>query len=161
MKKVLRLSWGYVKFNAFPLFSLALLAAYVISAYQLPSRSTFFPQLIITYVFIPVLLGNIIYDMIGFRNAYGQSLSSQSPKRLLDGTDIKKYIGIVLTTFYIVLIPLVGFYICTAIFLLCFTAVLERQKYLHHAIYILVMDGSIYILFERWLGIDIPRGILF
>ncbi|MBI4537204.1 MAG: tripartite tricarboxylate transporter TctB family protein [candidate division NC10 bacterium] len=153
---------NYLKQNGFCILALLFLVAYWQSAKDLPLRSTYFPRLIMTYVFIPILLWNIVGSIVDLRKRPGkEALPEGAETSGFDSHDMKKVIGIVLTFLYILLISRLGFYVSSTLYFLSFIFLLNIRNHLKTVLYILLMNGFMYMAFERWLGIQIPRGLLF
>ena len=156
----------YLKNNLFCIISLIFLITYWLSARELPDESWPFPRLIITYVFIPLILWNIVASIVELKNNLKKRFKTQEikdnhDKSGLDRKEIQKIIGLSITLVYVILISRLGFYISTTLYLLSFNYLLEIRSIYKTILYVLLINGSIYILFERWLGIAIPSGILF
>ena len=160
IKEVIRL---YLKKYLFLLIAIIFLAVYYFSAKSLPGSAIHFPRLIITYVYIPVVLWNLIGSFFEIKEKLPKQVKKvkATAQKEFDMGEIKKAIGLVFIFVYIFFIPRFGFFASTSVYLAAFSFLLGIRSPIKAGFYILIINSFIYFLFAKWLGISFPSGILF
>jgi hypothetical protein len=118
--------------------------------------SRFFPQLLAIFLLILSAL-QIIH---GLKLARTASRSADSQKSMFG---LKVILTIGLIAVYILLMPVVGFLIMTALYLFCQIVLLmppDIKNYLLAAEIAVVFSVGVYFLFVQGLTLILPRGIL-
>ncbi len=152
----------YFKKGVFLIIASIFLLSYWFSAGKLPRGATLYPRLIITYAFIPVLLWNLISSVFDFlKEVKKKGDDVNIVKKGLDTADIKKVVGMVITLVYVLLIPRLGFFVSTTLFLAAFLYLLEIRNLFKAISYVILIEGFIYFIFIKWLGTIVPSGLLF
>ena len=70
------------------------------------------------------------------------------------------FISLALTVIYFIMMKYLGFFVSTTVFMLV-TLVYLRVPMLHTAIAIVAVDVLIYLAFVQFLGVRLPKGLLF
>ena len=76
------------------------------------------------------------------------------------GQWIKPLLAFVLTVIYALLIPRLGFIPATALFLVLWLKVVEREGSLRTAIVAIAVTGLMWVVFEKLLRVPLPNGML-
>jgi len=123
-----------------------------------PIGPGFYPTLVLVFMGV-TSVALIVQDILAQRRA--------APRDRPTPEQAKRAYGLVLAAFiivigYIVLLPLLGFRISTAIFVAVFQAALERPTTLRQwAIQLAIAVAAAaltYLVFERYLSVLLPRG---
>jgi len=160
VKRVVQL---YLKNHLFILISILFLVVYYFSAHRLHASATVFPRYIINYVFIPVLLWNLIGSFFEIKD----KLQNQVKKVELIGQkesdfgETKKIVSLIFLFVYIFFIIRLGFIISTSLFLVAFSYFMGIRNFIKIVLFVLIIDTFIYFIFFKWLMIELPSGILF
>lgn len=123
-----------------------------ISAREMPEDTQVYTVTVISlFALFGALL--VVFSIINRKKPGGRALSILTVKNP------------VLSTFfvaaYLVLIPLLGFYVASAVFMVAFMLFLGARTPKSIAVAIIAMLLFIYILFTVQLRVPLPRGILF
>ena len=70
------------------------------------------------------------------------------------------FISLALTIIYFIMMKYLGFFVSTTVFMLV-TLVYLRVPVLHTVIAIVAVDVLIYLAFVQFLGVRLPKGLLF
>lgn len=140
------------------LLGILFLAAYIM-AFEFPEGAREYPQ----YV---SLIGCILCIVAAVSSAWKKWRArkcSPSPKDE-EGTPVNKFrmcVFFAALTAYVLLVPVIGFYTCTAVYLVSLMTYLKRPIKLYYFIVAAVFLGFVYLVFGQFLHIQMPRGILF
>lgn len=123
---------------------------------SLPEASRAFPHLI-GYLMIGLGLLEILRIGIAGQNA-AEKLQDNQPKERIDMASVWKFIG--LTAVYVVLLPIVGFYVTTLAFMIFGIRFLGVDKIWAYLIVPVAVVGLLYFAFTTQLRIPLPSGLL-
>lgn len=123
---------------------------------SLSEASRAFPQLI-GYLMIGLGILDVLRMGIAGRNAAEKAQSDQSDARI-DLTTIWKFIGA--TLLYVVLIPIIGFYVTTFAFLVGGIRLLGVRQLWAYILVPVITTGILYYGFNVQLRTPLPGGIL-
>ena len=70
------------------------------------------------------------------------------------------FVSLAAVVAYVLLINFLGFYLATALFLIGLLLYL-KVPYLHTAIAVAVILALVYFAFARFLGVKLPKGLIF
>jgi putative tricarboxylic transport membrane protein len=125
-----------------------------------PIGPGFYPALVLGFMALTSLV-LVLQDVVAQRRA--APVEAHEPA----ATQPKRNYGLVLASFvtvalYVAVLPLLGFRIATALFVVAFQIVLERPTSLRQwAIQVAIAVGTAavtYLVFERYLSVILPRG---
>ncbi len=111
---------------------------------KFPARDSFWPQGIIVFLIILCSLN---------------MFSSQPVQRAAQRVRVVLYIA--LTLIYIFVSEYLGYFISTTLFILLSLVFLNERKWFKIVLIPIVTSVVIYFVFFRFLGVPLPRGILF
>jgi hypothetical protein len=154
--------YNYVKQHLFLLLVTVFFCVYYINIQQLPEKALFLPQLLM-YIVIPAVLWNVIASIYDFKTKLPQSTKANNKEKSSSSAlwETKKYIIIALILFYLVLVPFLGFFIASSIYMVIGVWLLGIKQAKAILIYILIIDLFLYLTFVFWVGINLPTGILY
>jgi len=158
IKKYLRF---LVKNYLFAVIALVFTCVYWWSAKDLPAKSLDFPKALLL-ILIPLFIWNGVNSVRQFRQTLADKATPEDEKwdcRL--HITFPKLLVTGLTLFYMLLIPIFGFLICTVVYLAAVSFYLGIRKPLPLVLFSVLVTGALYAIFAMWLHIRLPSGILF
>lgn len=150
-----------IKNYLFALIALAFSVVYWLSAKDLPPKALDFPKAIFM-VLIPLFLWNGVNSVREFRQTLSDTELEEARK--WDCTlhiTRQKVIVTLLTAAYTLLIPIVGFFICSIIYLAVLAFYLGIRRPVALVLFSVLFTAAIYGVFVLWLQIRMPSGMLF
>jgi hypothetical protein len=152
---------NYVKQHAFLLLVILFFSAYYINIQQLPEKATLLPRLLICIV-IPAILWNLAASIYEFKKKLSQLVKIEQEENLSSASWVKKkYTIIVLTLLYLFLVPVLGFFIASSIYMVIGVLLFGIKQAKAILFYILIIDFFLYFTFVFWVGINLPTGIFY
>jgi hypothetical protein len=140
----------------FSIFMVALSIALIVQSFRVPAESAFFPRVLS----ILLLSLSVLVLIRSLRQPPGEASAAgirgnvfslmKSPPILVFGS----------TVLYIVMVPVLGYLVSTAVFLFGSILFLYRRRPVLAAIYGICYAVAIYFLFHTVLGVTLPRGWL-
>jgi hypothetical protein len=136
---------------------------YYANAQLLPGKATFLPRLLL-YIVVPAALWNLIASIIDIRKEIPKSMGKQeefgSAKPFTFWTD-PKFIILIFTVAYLLIMPILGFFVTSSIYLIAGIRFFGIKRIKAMLFYIAVINLFVYLTFVRWVGINLPTGILY
>ena len=156
-----------IKEYLFAYFSLIFLVVYWFSAHTLPYNALRYP-IIISVVVVVLIAANLVNCVVKFRRELiaerEEAAAHESVKKVRWDCTLgltKKRLGVaVLTLLYPMLLPYVGFIPLSLIYLFGVAYFLGIRNYRVMFLYSIAVTAVLYGIFELWLGISLPQGIL-
>ena len=156
-----------VKEYLFAYFSLAFLITYWASAHTLPYAALRYP-IILSVVASVLVVSNLADSVIKFRReldaekaalAEGAAVQKNRWDCTLGLT--KKRLGVAaFTLLYPILLPYIGFLPLSLVYLFGVSYFLNIRNYKVMILYSVIITAALFCIFELWLGISLPQGIL-
>ncbi|MBT2642508.1 tripartite tricarboxylate transporter TctB family protein [Bacillus sp. ISL-41] len=139
---------------------LAISALFYVNTKTLTSPADIFPKVVI---FIFALLGVILLLKVIFYKNYEDSAKSENVEVISNPK--KRWISITALILYTILIPIIGFYVTSAIFLTLISVYLRDEKqglfgYLKPLLLSCLVMAILYGTFNVFLRVPVPAGIL-
>ncbi len=150
-----------IKNYLFALIALAFAGLYWFSAKDLPAKALDFPKALFM-ILIPLFLWNGVNSVREFIRTLSDTEKEEAGKWncTLNITKQKVFVTI-LTLGYILLIPLIGFFICTVLYLAVLAFYLGIRRPVSLLLFSLLFTAALYGIFVQWLQIRMPAGVLF
>jgi len=130
-----------------------------------PLGPAFYPQILLALLFI---MGMILFISCILKGRSSGDKKSEKKKVLEDERWLIRYKkiiwGFVFFGLYILFIPIIGFYISTAMVLVILQGILGYREFKQLPLFFLISimtTISIYFVFEKYLMIVFPKGLLF
>ncbi len=149
-----------IKKYLFSVLALIFVCVYWASAYKLPEKSIVFPRAV-TFLLIPLFIWNISLSIRQFRKLrddetvpeekkWNCTLRVTKPKLVLMG----------MTILYALLIPVVGYCVCTVVYIASMTRYLGERRPGKLILFTAVLFAVLYAIFGLWLRVRLPAGFL-
>ncbi len=122
-------------------------AALYAATFKYPVEVIAFPRFLIW-----TLLGLSVLLFIRPGHTSGYSLKELLPK--------EKVIAALLLVVYIIVFPIVGYFVTTFIFAILYMWIFNRKDLKKYLLVAAVYCGIIYLLFQKWLFVWFPEGML-
>ena len=157
-------------------FLLALSGFYYLSTRDFPPPTVtenlgagFFPKLLsmlLAFLAIMLILGSL----------FSRSTSSQEEQKAAisggerleedsftgEGISYKFLLGTILvSTLYVILLPIIGYLIITPIFIIAMIRLLGKKTWFRNIAVSILLTAALYLLFATMLGVALPLGIFF
>lgn len=146
-----------IKHYLFALLALLFTLMYWVSAAKLPQTSVSFPRAL-TMLLVPLFIWNAVASVRDFR----RTLSLDEAEALKWRCDLNittpKVVVTLATLAYIVLMPVIGFVVCTALYLAGLAYYLGVRKPLPLLLFTGVYTVAVYSIFVAWLRVRLPDG---
>ena len=134
---------------------------YIVCAYfyyqtvHLAEEIQSYPRFTVTLLFGPTTLYLVQMLIAAFRNG----TEGGADKVFKGFQPAQFFVTLAAVILYVIAINFLGFYIATAIFLVCLLLYL-KVPYLHTAIAVVVILALVYFAFAKFLGVRLPKGTL-
>ncbi len=137
-------------------FMYAVCAFFFVYSFQLSEESKTYPMFTIGLLFGLTTL--YLINMILAARKFGTESGVQE---IFEGFKPLQFIvSVVLTIVYFLMMKYLGFFVASGIFMIASLAYLKVPP-VHTAIVVVVMIALIYFAFIEFLGVKLPRGLLF
>ena len=137
-------------------FMYAVCAFFYVYSFDLKKGSETYPLFTIALLFGLTTL--YLINMIIAAKKHGVE---SGVNEVFEGFQPKQFfISLVLTVVYFLMMKYLGFFVSTTVFMLV-TLMYLRVPMLHTAIAIVAVDVLIYLAFVEFLGVRLPKGLLF
>ena len=137
-------------------FMYAVCAFFYVYSFDLKKGSETYPLFTIALLFALTTL--YLINMIIAAKKHGVE---SGVSEVFDGFQPKQFfISLVLTIIYFLMMKYLGFFVSTTVFMLV-TLIYLKVPMLHTAIAIVAVDVLIYLAFVEFLGVRLPKGLLF
>ncbi len=137
-------------------FMYAVCAFFYVYSFDLKKGSETYPLFTIALLFGLTTL--YLINMIIAAKKHGVE---SGVSEVFDGFQPKQFfISLVLTIVYFLMMKYLGFFVSTTVFMLV-TLIYLKVPMLHTAIAIVAVDVLIYLAFVEFLGVRLPKGLLF
>lgn len=158
----------YLKKQLFLIIAIVFIVAYYLSARTLQDQATVFPRLLL-WVVVPIVLWNMAgsyfelkRELVEEQAAKDQAITGEFDEaKGSDPKGIKKLVGLGFILGYIVIIPYLGFFTATAVYLCGFAYFLGIRNIPRLLAYVAAIDLFAWVIFVYWLEIRFPQGILY
>lgn len=150
-----------IKNYLFAVVALFFTASYWLSARRLPPKALDFPKAILL-VLIPLFIWNGVNSVKEFKKTLADSQQPEEDK--WDCTlhiTSPKVIVTAITVVYTLLIPVIGFFVCTVVYLAVLAFYLGIRKPVPLLLFTVLFTGAVYGIFVLWLRVFMPAGVLF
>ena len=122
---------------------------------SLPAEIQSYPKFTVSALFLLTTLYLVQMLVAAFKNG----TESGMDKTFKGFQAAQFFVTLIATIVYVVLINFLGFYIATALFLICLLLYL-KVPYLYAAIAVAVILALVYFAFAKFLGVKLPVGSL-
>lgn len=137
-------------------FMYAVCAFFYVYSFDLKKGSETYPLFTIALLFALTTL--YLINMIIAAKKHGVE---SGVSEVFDGFQPKQFfVSLVLTIVYFLMMKYLGFFVSTTVFMLV-TLIYLKVPMLHTAIAIVAVDVLIYLAFVEFLGVRLPKGLLF
>ena len=137
-------------------FMYAVCAFFYVYSFDLKKGSETYPLFTIALLFGLTTL--YLINMIIAAKKHGVE---SGVNEVFEGFQPKQFfVSLVLTVIYFLMMKYLGFFVSTTVFMLV-TLMYLRVPMLHTAIAIVAVDVLIYLAFVEFLGVRLPKGLLF
>lgn len=137
-------------------FMYAVCAFFYVYSFDLKKGSETYPLFTIALLFGLTTL--YLINMIIAAKKHGVE---SGVNEVFEGFQPKQFfVSLVLTVIYFLMMKYLGFFVSTTVFMLV-TLMYLRVPMLHTAIAIVAVDLLIYLAFVEFLGVRLPKGLLF
>lgn len=137
-------------------FMYAVCAFFYVYSFDLKKGSETYPLFTIALLFGLTTL--YLINMIIAAKKHGVE---SGVSEVFDGFQPKQFfVSLVLTIVYFLMMKYLGFFVSTTVFMLV-TLIYLKVPMLHTAIAIVAVDVLIYLAFVEFLGVRLPKGLLF
>ncbi len=155
----------YIRFMTknylFAVVALIFSCVYWLSAKDLPAKSIDFPKAIFV-VLIPLFIWNGVNSVLEFRKTLKDENTPEEKKWNCSlNITSSKVIVTLITAVYTLLIPVLGFFVCTVIYLAVLAFYLGIRKPVSLILFTILFTAVVYGVFVMWLQVRMPSGILF
>lgn len=125
--------------------------------YSFPPRSAIFPRafIVITAILAVVLLIQAIY-----KEKKNMPLKAGEAAQYTPAQRYRLFLAVTITIFYLVIIPVLGYFVTTAVYMFVLMTLLKKDKLVTHVIVTVCTTLVLYGVFGVLLKIWLPRGIL-
>ena len=156
-----------IKEYLFAYFSIVFMVLYWNSAHTLPYEALRYP-IIISVIVVVLIAANLVDSVIKFRREVAaeqqETAAGEVPEKARWDCSLgltKKRMGTFSATLlYPVLLPLVGFLPLSVVYLFGVSFFLGIRNYKDMVLYSIVVTALLFVIFEIWLGISLPQGLL-
>lgn len=144
-----------VKHYLFTLFSLGLSSFFFVASRSMPTSATLFPELMAGLIAVLSIAMAV--------NAYKESklteeIDSKEENKKVDVVRVTVFLGLI--ALYVWLIPQVGYFIMTPLFMVVAYLYLRALGFFKAVFISLIFSAFIYGLFVKFLNLPIPMGWL-
>ncbi|MFA9381103.1 MAG: tripartite tricarboxylate transporter TctB family protein [Acetanaerobacterium sp.] len=155
----------YIRFMTknylFAVLAFAFTCLYWFSAKDLPAKSLVFPKALLV-VLIPLFIWNGVNSVWEFRKTLKDEDTPEAKKWNCSlHITSPKVIVTLITLGYTLLIPILGFFLCTIIYLAVLAFYLGIRKPIPLILFTVLLTAVIYGVFVLWLMVRLPSGIIF
>lgn len=132
---------------------------------DLPFRAAVFPQIMLTGIFVlAVLLTLRSLNIINKEKNRADRAEASSGNDKKEGESQPQNIAILATTLltivsYIFLMPILGFFLATILFMFAILFVLKMRRYLLMAFLAVLTSSVVFVVFKTVMYISLPGGI--
>jgi drug/metabolite transporter (DMT)-like permease len=95
------------------------------------------------------------------RTARAAEGPADDEKHLIESPTVRLWVSIALFAVYIAVMPFLGFFISTLLFVVCFMFLLDAGNWVKIGLSGLLVSGVIYVIFYYVLQVFLPKGPLF
>ena len=148
-----------IKNYLFAVLALLFTIIYWASAYDLPRASLVFPRALL-FILVPLFIWNFVDSLRGFRKTLAAGGEDGSKWECGLNITAAKVVVTLFTLAYIVIMPLIGFVVTTALFLAALAYYLGLRKPVPLLSFTAVYVAVVYGIFVAWLNIRLPAGLL-
>ena len=149
-----------IKNYLFALVAMVFAGMYWFSAKDLPAKALDFPKALFM-ILIPLFVWNGVNSVREFYRTLSDTEREEAVKWNCSLHITKhKVIVTLLTLGYILLIPVIGFFICTVAYLAVLAFYLGIRRPVSLVLFSLLFTAVLYAIFVLWLQIRMPAGIL-
>ena len=150
----------FIKEYLFTLIAAIFVVVYWYSAHDLPFEAIRY-SLVITVIAVVFIIWNLVMSVLQFRKVYHEEGDDKEKYDLTFGLT-KERIGVIIATvMYGVLVPVIGFFVTTFLYLMGLSYYLGAKNRLIVLIYATVLTGLIYAIFRVWLHVRTPTDLFF
>lgn len=150
-----------VKNYLFGVLSMVFALLYWLNARTLPAKSLTF-SIPVLLCLIPLFVWNIVKSVMDFRKTVADEEIPEKEKWNCSMHITKpKLIVTLATVAFVLLMPVGGFLLCTALYLGGLAWYLGIRKPLNLILFVAIYTAVIYAIFGMWLNVRLPAGILF
>jgi len=147
--------------HLFSILAAAFVISYIVSVSDMPEKSIIFPKLLL-YGGVPILAWNLIAATVDFVRTERKSRQAKVDKHAKTmGLDRKKLVVAASTLVYVFAIQILSFGFSSIVYMAFLTYYLGVRSPVKIVLYIAIYYAFIYAVFEYWMGLRFPKGILF
>lgn len=150
----------FIKNYLFALISLIFALLYWLSAKDLPDKSLTFPKPVLICM-IPIICWNFIKSVKEFKVQYDESPDDAQKWNCSLHINAQKLIIAAMTLLYVILLPHLGFIVCTSVYLAGMAYYLGVRKPIKLVLFVVIFTIVVYAIFGMWLNVRLPHGIFF
>ena len=137
------------------IFMYAVCGYFFAKSLSLPTEIQSYPKFTVSALFFLTTLYLVQMLIAAFKNG----VESGADKVFKGFQPAQFFVTLAAVILYVIAINFLGFYIATAIFLVCLLLYL-KVPYLHTAIAVVVILALVYFAFAKFLGVRLPKGTL-